>query len=120
MMLSGSAGLVAVFLCCPFSVALYVFFIYLLWCSLVLWYFSFCGWGNLVGLSRVFFVFLLISFPVSLAVVYKLVFCLSMLFSSFFVFVFWCLYTISEQLYLLYFCVGGAKIRRIVPLLSSV
>lgn len=88
MMLSGRSGLVVVFLCCPLSVALGVFFVYLLWCTLVLWYFSFYGLGRLSGLRRAFFIFLLISFPVSLAVVYKLVFCLSILFSSFFVFIF--------------------------------
>lgn len=60
------------------------------------------------------------SYPLSLAVVYKMVLGISLLFSSFFVFRAWCLCTISEQLFLVYYYVSGRKVRSCVSLLSGV
>lgn len=87
MMLSGSAGLVAVSLFCPFYIKAYVYFVYIIWCSLVIIYFGFGGL-NISGYSVLFYLFLLVSFPFSAAVIYKLSLGASLLFSSLFVFCF--------------------------------
>lgn len=69
---------------------------------------------------RLLFLFFLVSFPFSLAILYKLVLRVSILVSSFFVFCAWCVYTVSEQLFLMFLLVRGVRIRSFVSLLSSV
>lgn len=119
MMLSGSAGLVIISVSCPFYVKAYVYFVYFVWCSLVILFLSLKE-GLVMGWGVLRYLFLLISFPFSVAVLYKLSFGVSLLFGSFFVFCFWCFYTISEQLFLVKSLVGHRKVRSFVSLFMGV
>lgn len=120
MMLSGSAGLAVVSLFCSFSCVFYLFFIYLVWCSFVLWLFSILDVWGFGGLGGLLYLFFLVSLPFSLAVLYKLALGVSVMFCSFFVFCSWSVYTVSEQLFLVFMLAGVTRIRSFVSLVSSV
>lgn len=120
MMLSGRTGLVVVSVFCPFSVMFFVFGVYLVWSRLVVWYLRVERRGRMCGVGGFVYLFLLISFPPSLAVVYKVALGVSLLSSSFYVFVVWCFCTISEQLFLVHYYIRGLKVRSCVSLLSLV
>lgn len=87
MMLSGRMGLVVVSVFCPLSVVFCVYGVYLVWLRLVLWYLCVERWARMCGLGGFVYMLLFVSFPLSLAVFYKMALGVSLLSSSFFVFV---------------------------------
>nr|YP_009171938.1 NADH dehydrogenase subunit 2 [Orthocoelium streptocoelium]AJG03067.1 NADH dehydrogenase subunit 2 [Orthocoelium streptocoelium] len=109
MMLVSSASLVAMSLVLSVNSLVYLFIVYVVWASMVIGFFSMCG-DELVlsSLGLCFlFCFLLVSFPLSVSVFYKL-FMGSCIFScSFAVFLCWVFYCLSEQFYLIKFVIGS-------------
>nr|WRY69454.1 NADH dehydrogenase subunit 2 [Hypoderaeum conoideum] len=104
MMLSSSAALVVMSLVLSSDVLFMIFFVYCLWCSLVVVFFSFYEGEFLGGLGYYFwFCFLLVSMPVSLSIFYKLVMVSGIYSCPFIVLCSWVLYSLSEQFYLLKF-----------------
>lgn len=80
----------------------YLFVVYALWGRFVIFFLSSLGDFSIGGVRDCFmFIFLLVSFPVSLSVFYKVCMGLCVYACSFGVFLAWCLYSVSEQLYLL-------------------
>lgn len=106
MMLSSSAGLVAMSVSLSADSLLYLFFVYVFWSSLVIVFlrdFSEMGLGGVGGLF--YFCVLLVSVPCSISVFYKLLMGMC-IYSCFFpVFLCWVLYSVSEQFYLIKFLV---------------
>lgn len=104
MMLSSSAALVAMSGVLTADVLASIFFVYCIWCSLVVVFFAFYEDGFMGGLGYYFwFCFLLISMPVSVSIFYKLVMVVGMYSCWFAVLVCWVIYSVSEQFYLLKF-----------------
>nr|YP_009169427.1 NADH dehydrogenase subunit 2 [Fischoederius elongatus]AJF22819.1 NADH dehydrogenase subunit 2 [Fischoederius elongatus]QIJ60106.1 NADH dehydrogenase subunit 2 [Fischoederius elongatus] len=109
MMLVSSASLVAMSLVLSVDSLFYLFLVYVIWASLVIGYFSLCG-DEMVLSSLGFcflFCFLLVSFPLSLSVFYKLLMGSCIFSCSFLVFLCWVLYSLSEQFYLVKFVIGN-------------
>nr|YP_010528193.1 NADH dehydrogenase subunit 2 [Echinoparyphium aconiatum]UXW64387.1 NADH dehydrogenase subunit 2 [Echinoparyphium aconiatum] len=104
MMLSSSAALVAMSLVLTADVLISIFFIYCLWCSLVVLFFYYYSDGFIGTLGYYFwFCFLLVSMPLSVSIFYKLVM-VSGVYSCWFAVLFcWVVYSVSEQFYLLKF-----------------
>nr|YP_009938509.1 NADH dehydrogenase subunit 2 [Prosthogonimus cuneatus]QNU39793.1 NADH dehydrogenase subunit 2 [Prosthogonimus cuneatus] len=121
-MLSGSVSLVVVGVCCGSGVVLLFYCVYFIWASLALMLFFFLSKpGSVYGWFFVFcYIVVFLSFPFSFAFFYKFFLSWCMLGSGFFVFSSWCLYTISEQLFLVYVLLGFSKVRLFSGLLSSV
>nr|QUL60406.1 NADH dehydrogenase subunit 2 [Echinostomatidae sp. CA-2021] len=104
MMLSSSAALVAMSGVLAADVLAAIFFVYCVWCSLVVVFFSFYEYDFLGGLGYYFwFCFLLISMPVSISIFYKLVMAVGIYSCWFVVLCCWVIYSVSEQFYLLKF-----------------
>nr|WSP01981.1 NADH dehydrogenase subunit 2 [Creptotrematina aguirrepequenoi] len=108
MMISSSAAFVAISMVCSLASLLHLFFVYLLWASLVLSFFYKCG-SYVTWKGGVWFLYgvLLISFPLSFSVVYKFLMSLSIFSCSFLVFFCWVIYSVSEQLFLVSFMVNS-------------
>lgn len=96
-------GLVVIRLGCCSLIVYLVYGVYMIWRSLVIFFFPaafrFRGWGGVVYM--IFYLMLLISFPLRLSLIYKVVMSLAMICSSFWVLFVWCLCSVSEQLYLM-------------------
>nr|YP_008963800.1 NADH dehydrogenase subunit 2 [Paramphistomum cervi]AGV52541.1 NADH dehydrogenase subunit 2 [Paramphistomum cervi]ALC75057.1 NADH dehydrogenase subunit 2 [Paramphistomum cervi] len=109
MMLVSSASLVAMGLVLSVDSLLYLFFVYVVWSSMVIGFFSVCGDEvALGGLGLCFlFCFLLVSFPLSVSVFYKLLMGSCIFSCSFMVFLCWVVYSLSEQFYLVKFVIGS-------------
>nr|YP_009261933.1 NADH dehydrogenase subunit 2 [Echinochasmus japonicus]AKL39061.1 NADH dehydrogenase subunit 2 [Echinochasmus japonicus] len=107
MMLSSSACLVASSLVVSSELILYLFLVYCVWCSLVILFLALYGFDGQMGVSSggvgyyLFFCLLLLSFPFSFSVFYKLLLSVVMFSCGLAVMVCWVLYSISEQFYLL-------------------
>lgn len=101
---SVSTLLVACF-CSDFTSCLFIYIYYFFWSCFLLTYFYFLveffgtKWGFWV------YCFLLLVTPISFPLFYKLLVCLSILYSSIFVLLSWCVYRFSEQFFL--FKLGG-------------
>nr|YP_009681606.1 NADH dehydrogenase subunit 2 [Tracheophilus cymbius]QDP13013.1 NADH dehydrogenase subunit 2 [Tracheophilus cymbius] len=110
MMLSSSVCLVVMSGVLSSDVLFYVFFVYLIWASMVICFFYSMGCDGSSGLSGVsayfFFVVLLVSVPFSFSIFYKILMAVSMLSCSLLVLFFWAVYCVSEQFYLLKFLVS--------------
>nr|WSP01969.1 NADH dehydrogenase subunit 2 [Allocreadium lobatum] len=108
MMISSSAAFVAISMVCSLASLLHLFFVYLLWASLVLSFFYKCG-SYVTWKGGVWFLYgvLLISFPLSFSVVYKFLMSLSIFSCSFLVLFCWVIYSVSEQLFLVSFMVNS-------------
>nr|YP_009240947.1 NADH dehydrogenase subunit 2 [Brachycladium goliath]ALN38360.1 NADH dehydrogenase subunit 2 [Brachycladium goliath] len=107
MMVSSSAALVAMSFVLSGDVLFWLYCVYLVWATLVVFFLSSLEGMHLSGQGVCFvFVFLLVSFPFTLSVFYKLVmgFCVYSCF--FYVFLGWVFYSVSEQLYLVKYLVG--------------
>nr|QWT69518.1 NADH dehydrogenase subunit 2 [Paragonimus westermani]QWT69530.1 NADH dehydrogenase subunit 2 [Paragonimus westermani] len=106
MMLSSSAALVAMSVEGSGDVLLYLFAVYGFWSSAVLFFFSYLEDWGLSGVGTYFvFLVLLVSLPVSVSVFYKVWLAVSIYFCYLPVFASWCLYNISEQLFLISYLV---------------
>lgn len=106
-MLSSRACLVSACLVVSLDLVLYLLVIYVLWCRLVILFLSvYCGSGfmslDASGLGfYFFFCVLLVSFPLSFSIFYKLFMSVVIFSCGFGVLFCWVLYRISEQFYLL-------------------
>nr|QZZ81261.1 NADH dehydrogenase subunit 2 [Prosthogonimus pellucidus] len=121
-MLSGSVSLVVVGVCCGSGVVLLFYCVYFIWASLALMLFFFLSKpGSVYGCFFVFFYVVdTLSFPCSFAFFYKFFLGWCMVNTNVFVLFSWCLYTVSEQLYLVYLLVGYGKVRWFRSLLSNI
>lgn len=121
MLLASSGLLIVAVFGCPMWVVFVLFLVYFIWSSLVILFFSFCS--SCSGDRRLiwwfFYCFLLISHPVSVSVIYKLirVYCVSAL--SVFVVVCWLFYSLSEQIFLITWAVNYKHSRRCSRLYGS-
>nr|YP_010704127.1 NADH dehydrogenase subunit 2 [Plagiorchis elegans]WCO87337.1 NADH dehydrogenase subunit 2 [Plagiorchis elegans] len=105
-MLSSSTSLIAMSFVQGLENLLPFFFVYFIWSSLSIIFISSQEDFALSGVgSCFFFVFLLVSFPFSFSIFYKLLSTGYMFSCDFYVFIAWVLYTISEQFYLLKFLI---------------
>lgn len=122
MIVSGSARLVIIGMLCSTEISFYVYWVYFVWVTLGLRFFYFLP--NARGVSDDFivycFVILFISFPFGVAIFYKYAIGMSLLIAKFYIFVSWCFYTISEQLFLIYFLISRGKVRSRVSLFSFI
>nr|YP_009326180.1 NADH dehydrogenase subunit 2 [Paragonimus ohirai]AAP22069.1 NADH dehydrogenase subunit 2 [Paragonimus ohirai]APD26972.1 NADH dehydrogenase subunit 2 [Paragonimus ohirai] len=106
MMLSSSAVLVAMSVSGSAEALFCLFVIYGVWSSMVILFFSHIEKMGLVEVGSYFlFLILLVSLPISVSIFYKLWMAVSIYFCYFPVFVAWCLYSISEQLFLVSYLV---------------
>lgn len=106
MMLSSRAALVAMSVEGSGDVLLYLFAVYGFWRRAVLFFFSYLEDWGLSGVGAYFvFLVLLVSLPVSVSVFYKVWLAVSIYFCYLPVFASWCLYNISEQLFLISYLV---------------
>lgn len=101
---SVSTLMVACF-CSDFRFCLFVYIYYFIWAFFTILYLHYLE--SFQGLKWRFWLycFFLLVTPVSLPLLYKLVVCLSILYSSLYVLLVWCIYRFSEQFFLLK--VGG-------------
>ncbi len=101
MMLSSSVVLVAMSLVLSVDSLLPLYFIYVLWASLVICFLSRQEGGFISGVSSVFwFCVLLVSVPCSVSIFYKLLMSACIYSCSLPVLMSWVIYSISEQFYL--------------------
>nr|YP_010514538.1 NADH dehydrogenase subunit 2 [Diplodiscus mehrai]UXL86269.1 NADH dehydrogenase subunit 2 [Diplodiscus mehrai] len=108
MMLVSSGSLVAMAFVLSYDTLLFLFLVYIFWGTCVILFFGYVGRGmslSSVGLCFVFSV-LVVSWPLSLAVFYKLLMGSCIFACSFVVFAGWVVYTVSEQFYLLKYLMG--------------
>nr|YP_010505936.1 NADH dehydrogenase subunit 2 [Paragonimus skrjabini miyazakii]UXE35008.1 NADH dehydrogenase subunit 2 [Paragonimus skrjabini miyazakii] len=114
MMLSSSAVLMAMSISGSADALFYLFVVYGLWGSLVVLFFSYLENMGLLSVGAYFmFLMLLISLPISFSVFYKLWMAASVYFCYFPVFVAWCVYSVSEQLFLVSWLIkdcGGCEV----------
>lgn len=109
MMLSSRAVLVSMSFVLSSDILLFIFIVYCFWCSFVILFFRVCSriGGLEGGVSSYFmFCFLLLSFPISLSLFYKLVIVFGVFRCWFPVLFCWVVYSISEQVYLVKFVVS--------------
>lgn len=108
MMLVSRASLVVMRLVLSVSSLFYLFFVYVVWARMVVGFFRVRGEEMVLkGLGFCFlFCFLLVSFPLSVSVFYKLLMGSCIFSCSFIVFLCWVLYSLSEQFYLVKFVIG--------------
>lgn len=88
---------------CGVPALLRMYLVYFFWASLVLLYLWFAGDAcmRFEGRYSVFlFGFLILSLPVSLRIFYKIAVCSCIFSTSLILLLCWCIYSISEQLYL--------------------
>lgn len=126
MMLSSSACLVA---CSSFvrsDLVLYFFVVYCLWCSrVVLFFCRYCSGGQMrlengrLG-YYLFFCLLLVSFPLSFSIFYKLFLSILMFSCGAVVLVCWVVYSVSEQFYLLKYLMSCRVPKSLLGVLSVV
>uniref|UniRef100_A0AAU7YQQ9 NADH dehydrogenase subunit 2 n=1 Tax=Scaphanocephalus sp. TaxID=3050632 RepID=A0AAU7YQQ9_9TREM len=107
-MISSSAALVVMAVELSVDVLFWLFLVYILWATLVIWLLSYFE-GFEVGGAMFYFlcVFILVSFPGSLAIFYKLVIGFSVYSCGLLVFSSWVVYNISEQFYLVKYLVSS-------------
>lgn len=108
MMLVSSASLVAMAIVLGLDYLLSLFLVYVFWATLVVRFFYYKGsvmFMNRVGLCFLFCV-LLVSFPGSISVFYKLLMGRCIFSCGFLVFFAWVVYNISEQFYLVKLVIG--------------
>lgn len=108
MMLVSRASLVAMALVLGLDYLLSLFLVYVFWASLVIGFFYYKG--SVMFLDRVglcfWFCVLLVSFPGSVSVFYKLIMGRCIFSCGFLVFITWVLYNILEQFYLVKLVIG--------------
>nr|YP_010235129.1 NADH dehydrogenase subunit 2 [Notocotylus intestinalis]QTC30700.1 NADH dehydrogenase subunit 2 [Notocotylus intestinalis] len=122
MMLVSSASLVAMAIVLGLDYLLSLFLIYIFWATLVVVFFYYSGSSMImdrVGLCFLFCV-LLVSFPGSFSVFYKLLMGSCIFSCGFFVFFAWVLYNISEQFYLVKLVIGQEIPKSLAGLFSLV
>nr|YP_009516737.1 NADH dehydrogenase subunit 2 [Paragonimus heterotremus]AYE67509.1 NADH dehydrogenase subunit 2 [Paragonimus heterotremus] len=101
MMLSSSAALMAMSVSGSADVLFYLFVVYGFWSSAVVLFLSHLEDMGLTGVGAYFlFLMLLVSLPISVSVFYKVWMAVGIYFCYFPVFVAWCVYSVSEQLFL--------------------
>nr|QJP04832.1 NADH dehydrogenase subunit 2 [Clonorchis sinensis] len=106
-MISSSASLVVMSVELSPDLLLYVFMFYLFWASMVVMLLSRLDGSRVPQLGYIFLlIFLLISFPGSLSIFYKLFVGLCIYSCSLIVFLGWVFCSISEQFYLIKYLVG--------------
>ena len=96
---SVSTLLVACF-CSDFTFCVFVYFYYFIWSCLLISYLYFLGEFSGTKWRFWLYCFLLLVTPISFPLFYKLIVCLSIIYSSVFVLLSWCIYRFSEQFFL--------------------
>nr|YP_009262386.1 NADH dehydrogenase subunit 2 [Homalogaster paloniae]ANI86962.1 NADH dehydrogenase subunit 2 [Homalogaster paloniae] len=122
MMLVSSASLVVMSLVLSVDALLYLLLVYIVWATMVIGFFNWTGGEmSLNGLGVCFlFCFLLVSYPLSVSVFYKLLMGSCIFSCSFGVFFLWVLYSLSEQFYLIKFVIGEEIPKSLISLGSVV
>lgn len=106
MMLSSSAVLVAMSVRGSADTLFYLFVVYRFWGSFVVLFLSYLEERGLAKVGAYFvFLMLLVSLPISFSVFYKVWMAVGIYFCYFPVFVTWCVYSVSEQLFLIRYLV---------------
>uniref|UniRef100_A0AAU7N3N5 NADH dehydrogenase subunit 2 n=1 Tax=Dollfustrema vaneyi TaxID=438518 RepID=A0AAU7N3N5_9TREM len=111
MMLSSSSVLVSLsFSGCSFDSLFYIFLLYFVWASLVIYFFYWCTSFESGSDNYFYFLFyycfLLLTFPISFPIFYKVLVCVSVFSCGLFFLTCWLLYSISEQLYFVFSACG--------------
>lgn len=115
MMISSSSSFLLMSLVVSLDMLFFVFLIYVIWCSCVICFFWFIGYSRSFPFNYrfavvFFYVFLLISTPVSLSLFYKMAVSCCIFSCGLVALVSWVFYSVSEQLYLI-----SNLIRGVVP-----
>nr|YP_010401650.1 NADH dehydrogenase subunit 2 [Cryptocotyle lingua]UQU69048.1 NADH dehydrogenase subunit 2 [Cryptocotyle lingua] len=106
-MISSSAALVVMAIEISVDVLVWLFMVYLAWSTLVIYLLSYFDSMEVKTSAFFFFcVFLLVSFPGSLAIFYKLIIGISIYSCGLLVFLSWVFYNISEQFFLVKYLIS--------------